>query len=156
MISPKLAAALQESDSCLFLCSGNIIRSAFAELYASHLGWDFPLRSAGTRYPNSRIYPEARAALLARGVDSASISRFRPHLISELDPAASASEVVLGMTHEHLEQAAAQGACGPGFLLMEAVSQTQEIADPYFEGGFDGVFTDIARCVEALAQFAAR
>ncbi|MFT7486037.1 MAG: protein-tyrosine-phosphatase [Candidatus Paceibacteria bacterium] len=152
MRNPELERALHEADSCLFLCSGNMIRSAFAELYASHLGWSLPVRSAGTTYSNSRIHHETRAALLARGVDSAAILSFRPSLITDLSPAVSSGELVLGMTREHLELAAAQGASGPSFLLMEAFSESIEIADPYFEGGFEGVFNDIARCVEALAS----
>ena len=142
--------ALEQSESCLFLCSGNIIRSAFAELYARHLGWEHALRSAGTLYPNSQIYPEAHAALRARGVSETLICAFRPQRIADLCPSPDRTEIVIGMTAEHLQQATEQGVPGPCFLLMEALGETREIADPYFEGGFEGVFTDIARAVEAI------
>ncbi|MFT7668743.1 MAG: protein-tyrosine-phosphatase [Planctomycetota bacterium] len=151
-MNPKLKSALQESDSCLLLCSGNMIRSAFAELYALHLGWSVPVRSAGTTYPNSRIHPEARAALLALDVDSDLIKQFRPRLISDLAPAPSDNELVIGMTNAHLAEAFDQGASGPAFLLTAAVGEDHEIADPYFEGGYDSVFADIARCIESLIQ----
>lgn len=150
MRNAKLESALKEAGGCLFLCSGNMIRSAFAELYALHLGWSMPVRSAGTCYQNSRIHPETRSALLARGVEESLMARFQPRLISNLAPKPRASELVFGMTNDHLRQASAMGALGAPFLLTEALSEHREIADPYFEGGFEAVFADIARCVEAL------
>lgn len=150
MRNVKLEGALKKAEGCLFLCSGNMIRSAFAELYALHLGWSLPVRSAGTCFQNSSIHPEARDALLARGVAEALIARFQPRLVSELNPNPHSGELVFGMTTDHLRMAGAMGAPGAPFLLTEALSERREIADPYFEGGFEGVFADIAQCVEAL------
>ena len=42
------ARALREAETFVFLCSGNMVRSAFAELYAQHTGFPLPVRSAAT------------------------------------------------------------------------------------------------------------
>lgn len=147
---------LEQADGILFLCSGNMIRSAFAELYARHLAIELPVRSAGTTYTNTRIHVEAARALTARGVVGAWIRDFRPQLIDQLDPAPLANELVIGMTDAHLEEALELGASGPRHLLFEALGESREIADPYFEGGFEQTFKDIARCVEALVSASQR
>ena len=155
-MKPSLAKALRDADGLLFLCSGNMIRSAFAELYARHIECALPVRSAGTTYSNPAIHPEARRALVDRGVPTHWSSEFRPQLLDELNPAAGSGELILCMTREHREDALAQGARGPAFLLMEALGDRSEIADPYFEGGYTDVFTSIERCVDALARAAGR
>jgi len=151
-VHAELQRALDAADGLLFLCSGNKIRSAFAELYARHLGMALPVRSAGTTYSNTRIHVEAARALTARGVVGAEIRGFRPQLIEALDPAPRARELVFGMTRAHLDDSRDSGAPGPHFLLLEAVGERGEIADPYFEGGYEQVFADVARCVEALVH----
>jgi hypothetical protein len=93
---------------------------------------------------------KAARALAELGVDAGAISAFKPRLICELAPSAGSGELVLGMTGEHLRLAEEQGALGPGFLLPEALSKGHEIKDPYFEGGFEGVFREIAACIDAL------
>ena len=156
MLSCQSREDLERADGCLFLCSGNIIRSAFAELYATHLGWNLSVRSAGTTYSNTQIHPKARAALLQRGVSAGSIDRFRPQLLSDLTPEVREGEWIFAMKREHLALAKEQGARGPVFLLTSAIGQQNEIADPYFEGGWEEVFDSIAHCVEALVQTTAR
>jgi len=153
---PSLAKALRDADGLLFLCSGNMIRSAFAELYARHIECALPVRSAGTTYANPAIHPEARRALADRGVPTHWSSEFRPQQLEDLSPAAGGGELILCMTREHREDAVAQGARGPAFLLMEALGERCEIADPYFEGGYAGAFASIDRCVVALARAAGR
>ncbi|MCB9914037.1 MAG: hypothetical protein H6828_02675 [Planctomycetes bacterium] len=143
---------LDAGQGLLFVCSGNMVRSAFAELYARHLGLAAPVRSAATTYANPSLHPRTRAALLARGVAPEQFAGFRPTRLAALDPPPGAGELVLGMTREHLADARAQGAPGPGLLLTEAAGLAGEIGDPYFDGGWDEVFATLARCVEALQR----
>lgn len=110
------------------------------------------MRSAGTTYPNVAIHPKARVALMQRGLDSSLIKQFRPRLILDLTPSPDENELIFGMTRSHLQLAREQGALGTTHLLTEVLGEEGEIADPYFEGGFDGVFDHIARCVEALVE----
>jgi protein-tyrosine-phosphatase len=130
-----------------------MIRSAFAELYARHLGTSLRLRSAGTCYPNSAIHPRAGHALEVLGVPPAWTSQFRPTLLAELEP--REGEVLLGMTREHLAEARAQGFVGPAFLILGALSSEQEVPDPYFEGGYEEAFDVLARATSAVLAEAA-
>lgn len=155
-MQPDLQRALVEADGLLFLCSGNMIRSAFAELYARHLRLALPVRSAGTTYSNPRIHVEAARALTARGVVGAAIREFRPQLIEQLDPVPGKRELVLCMTRAQLADSRTSGVPGPHHLLLEAVGERGEIADPYFEGGYTQVLADVARCVEALVDACTR
>jgi protein-tyrosine phosphatase len=144
----ELQAALEGASGLLFVCSGNMIRSAFAELYARHLGAPLRLRSAGTIYPNSAIHPRAGAALEARGVPASWSASFRPTLLRDLEP--RSGDVLLGMTQRHLADARGQGFEGPSFLILAALSSEAEVPDPYFEGGYDEVFDALERATAAL------
>ena len=48
----------------LFVCSGNMVRSAFAELYARHLGIPITVHSAATTFRNDSIFPETADPVL--------------------------------------------------------------------------------------------
>lgn len=139
---------LARSRRVLFLCSGNMIRSAFAELLARHLGCARAVASAATTYRNHGLHPIARRALLARGLDRAPLDAFRSRHVDELPPVAP-DTLVLGMTHEHL--AAWRGRGPEGFLLTALEGRADEIEDPLFTGR-DEVLDDVARCVEVLCS----
>jgi len=144
----RFERALQEARQVLFLCSGNMIRSAFAELWARHLEIDWPVASAATTYRNERIHPIAARALEARGVAAEAIAAFRPRHVDDLEPTAPTT-LVLGMTREHL---AAWDGRGPRAWLLSAFDDgsgaTVEIEDPMFTGRA-AVLDDVATYVEA-------
>ena len=64
----RLPEDLKDVTSILFVCTGNMVRSAFAELYARYLGCPLQVSSAATIYRNTEIFPITGFALLARGV----------------------------------------------------------------------------------------
>lgn len=137
-----------------FLCSGNVVRSAFAELLARHLGCPLPVDSAATRYRNAALFPETRAALLARGIDP---EPFRPRHQDTLPdtPAERTGLLLLGMTRGHLEDArahAAPPALGGHLLgLLDPEGGPPEIPDPVLDGAdFDRTYERIERCVRSL------
>ncbi len=146
-----LTAALRDASGLAFLCSGNMIRSAFAELYARHLGCPLPVRSGATVYRNERIHTGAARALHARGVDRAWTNAFRPTVLEVLLPQLDSNTVVLAMKREHLHALPATPAfTRRSFLLTAALGRTDEIADPMFEGRLEEVLATVAECVEAL------
>lgn len=142
---------LKKSDLILFLCSGNIIRSAFADLYARHICIEKNILSAGTTYFNSRITKEAKSKLISLGVDNNIISEFSPTHISNLELSNYSKIVVFGMKRAHLsdfdlfpEKVIAK------YLLSEIQGTKEEITDPYFEGGYGSVFKLIKNYVDEL------
>jgi len=147
----SLELALAGAHRIVFLCSGNMIRSAFAELYARHLDCPRPVLSGATTYRNQAIHPEAARALAARGVDPRWIAGFRPTTWEQVLPELRTDAVVFGMTRDHLA-ALPGGLRGRGFLLPSVLGSPAEIPDPLFEGGFDEVFALLERCVRALVE----
>ena len=142
----RFRRALDESERVLFLCSGNMIRSAFAELWARHLELPRAVASAATTYRNDRIHAIAARALRARGVDPEWVAAFRPRHVDDLTGIGSTT-LVLGMTREHV--AAFEGR-GPRAWLLSAIAGTDdEIEDPMFTGRAQ-VLDDVARYVEDL------
>ena len=150
-VDPSLQDRLEDASGLAFLCSGNIIRSAFAELWARHLGCPLPVRSGATTYRNARIHPPTARALEERGVDPAWTAGFRPTFVDELLPQLDDRVVLFGMKREHLLALPAHpGIADRSFLLTQARGRTDELADPMFEGGLEEVLDTIADCVGAL------
>lgn len=134
-----------------FLCTGNMVRSAFAELYARHLGCPLPLDSAATVYRNEGLHPVTRAALVARGVERALLDAFRPRHLERLD-FGDPGRLVFGMAEEHLAAyRAAAGSTERLFLATALLGRDDPVGDPVLEGAsFDGAFATLERCVEVL------
>jgi protein-tyrosine-phosphatase len=142
---------LRQASELVFVCSGNMVRSAFAELYGRHLGCPLPLRSAATTYRNDRIFPETARALLERGVARSAIRAFRPTHIDDLLPVPTSAALLLGMTRGHLAALRASGLRAPAFLLGAVAGGVEEIPDPVLEGAdFDETFARVGACVEAI------
>jgi len=147
-------AALRGADSVVFLCSGNMVRSAFADLYACHLGCPLPVRSAATVYRNDGLFPETARALLERGVARQAIAAFRPVHIEDLVPSLRGAVVFLAMRHHHIEAVEPWPEHHARSFLLDA---PHEIADPVLEGAdFDETFARVARSVEKLVERLAR
>lgn len=129
----------------LFLCSGNIMRSAFAELYARHVGVPVRLRSAGTTYRNSALHPATARALARRGVAAALVGAFQPtYLPAERSSEIGRGTVVFGMTRAHLADITGS------FLLNELRGRHAEISDPIDHHDPGAIFDQVALCVDAL------
>ncbi|MFQ5990490.1 MAG: low molecular weight phosphatase family protein [Candidatus Methylomirabilales bacterium] len=138
----------------LFVCTGNMVRSPFAELYARHLGCPLPVLSAATIFRNDEIYALTASALLSRGVARESIIEFRPRHLDDLGFPLDEGTVAFGMTLDHLRALADRGMPqNRMFLLTEVLGRADEIRDPVLDGEeFAPVFDMIARCVEALVD----
>lgn len=156
MMTQALHEALEGAGALLFVCSGNMVRSAFAELYARHLGLGWPVGSVATTYRNSGLLAETARALRARGVPEDLLRSFRPTHVEDLPDvwaarlAGADGTVVLCMTETHL-RAMPHGA--RAWLLEEVLGRRDDIPDPVLEGAsFERTFERVAACVEALVR----
>ena len=147
-----LERSLADASGVLFLCSGNMIRSAYAELYARYVKLALPVASAATLYDNDRIYAETARALRGRGVPDAWITGFRPTPLRTVEQAVEGSTVLFGMTRDHLTALTRAELAERAFLLPTLIGSDEEIADPLFEGGFERTFATIEACVDALGE----
>lgn len=141
-------SALENAETVVFLCSGNMVRSAFAELYARHLGCSRQVRSGATAYRNDRIYPETARALIELGVSAELIDAFRPTHVEDLVPELDGPLVFLGMRQHHLDAMYPWPEHRRRTFLLD---HPREIGDPVLEGAdFSETFARLATCVEYL------
>jgi len=149
-----LVRALRSAERLRFLCTGNMVRSAFAELYARHLDCPKPVDSAATIYQNEGLFPETRAALLARGVSRAMLDSFRSRHLDRITEPPTPGMLVFGMTDAHLAVWAERyPQHGNAFLLSEVLGRSGGIADPVLEGAdFNEAFRTVERAVEAIVR----
>lgn len=145
---------IKQSKQLTFACSGNIIRSAFAELLTKHLVKEKMISSLGTEYHNSQIHPQTKRILLDKGIESIKIDNFQPTHISKINPTAIENIIFFSMTNDH--KAKLEKYFGPkikSYLLREIMNENREIEDPYFSENYDKVFSSIEECVIQLAKY---
>lgn len=149
-----LGDALGRANGVRFLCTGNVVRSAFAELYARHLGCPLPVDSAATRFQNDALFPETRRALAALGVEAHLLDAFRPRHLTCVPGPPDARLVVFAMSAEHADAWRARfPEHRPVFRFLELVGRHGDVADPVLEGArFEDAFASVALGVRALAE----
>ena len=151
--SSRRLRALQEARGIVFVCSGNMVRSAFAHLYAEHLRLPRRIRSVATTYRNDRLFPETASALLARGIHAARVRDFRPHHLDDVPEEELEGFLALGMTHAQLASCRRRPELREASHLLGTLVGAGEIADPVLEGAdFEATFALVAACVERLAE----
>ncbi len=132
-----------------FVCLGNICRSPTAEacfldlIEREGVADRFVVDSAGTGgwHVGERAHPETRAAAEARGVEIRSIARqFTAGDFDRFDYVIAMD----GQNHANLLRLAKDGAQRAKVHLFRDFDPRSpkgaEVPDPYYEGGFEGVF----------------
>jgi len=140
------------ADTIYFVCSGNIIRSSFAELYARHLGID-NVSSYGTTYHNKHIHQRSAEKLHEIGVESQVIDNFSP---THLNATAqfTDNDIHIVMTTEHRDKLIAAGVSPNRILkIRELIGDDADVADPYFQNNFDEAYDTIVAAVKQLSSY---
>ena len=141
----------------VFLCSGNVIRSAYAELvFAKMISEEDCLRgrinvqSGGVTYRNIRIYPEIEEYLLQEGIDPHQIDSFQPRHIRDHSELLAEAGLILVMTREHLTRIPKAYQEKAYLLYQYAFGKPLEIPDPYFEPPMERAVSLLKKALKGL------
>ena len=142
----------KEKIRILFNCSGNIMRSAYAEMMFEKILQDkfgetrIISESGGVIYRNDRIAYETKKILIEEGVSPDRIKKFRPRHIDYYHDAFKNADLILTMSTEHLPYL--QEFNDKTFLLNEfAFNEMRNIADPFFEGSTRKSFAEVKKAL---------
>ena len=141
----------------LFVCLGNICRSPMAEAVFAHkvraagLEDKIDVDSAATGHWNLGNAPHrgTRAVLEREGIDYTHAAR----LITPRDLAAF--DYILTMDDQNLADVRAMGparAVVRPFLEYAPDAEETEVPDPYYDGGFEGVYDLVDNAADGLLQ----
>ncbi|MFW9994644.1 MAG: hypothetical protein ACFFD4_21555 [Candidatus Odinarchaeota archaeon] len=147
--------------SILFVCSGNIIRSPYAELLFEKmlvekgLMKSFMLSSGAVTYRNSKISSLSRKALITEGVSQERINKFYPRYIDDYPELFRNADLILAMSEEHLDEL--EEFTDKSFLLTSfAGLPAKNVPDPYFEStpliAFNMIKESLLTIVKCLTQ----
>jgi len=140
---------LHQATTIYFVCSGNIIRSAYAELLARHLGLDH-VASYGTTYRNRRIHRRSAAELQKQQVNQSLIDEFSPTYISEAQPF-DPQDLHIVMTEKHRQQLLAAGIDASKIVKITAyIDESGDVADPYFNDNWEEAYRQIGQAVHQI------
>lgn len=142
----------------LFVCHGNICRSAMAEfvmkdiLKKEGMENDVLVESAATSTEElgNDMYPPAKAKLRELGIP------FTRHYARQITAADYSSyDYLIGMDDENLYYMNKRWNNDPEkkiSLLLEFAGKSREIADPWYTGNFDRTYLDIEEGCSALIE----
>lgn len=146
----------------MFVCLGNICRSAMAECVMKQLvkqkGLDgkFYISSAGTsnEEEGNPIYPPAKRKLQSEGVEVV------PHFAAKLKPSDYDKYDLFLCAEERNVMSATRIFGGDSQnkikRMLDFSAQPRNIADPWWTGDFDAAYDDIVEACETLIDYAAK
>ena len=120
-----------------FVCTGNIIRSAYSEFLAkkyfkSKSDKIIIFDSGACKHQNSYMYPLTQNLLLKEGYNQIQLEAFRPRLIEYYMNDFNKTTLFIAMTKEHLAYIE-KNFPGKGFLLKDMVlGKKEDVLDPYY------------------------
>ncbi len=141
----------------LFVCSGNIIRSAYSEilfekmLQDKHGKTNIVPESGALVYHNDSIHFKTKRALLDKGVPKERIKKHKPKHVDYHHEMFERADIIFGYSQEHLDEL--PEFADKTFLIWEfAFGERKEIADAFFTGTFEESFAQIDQCLEKILK----
>jgi len=157
--SHKINSVNIQPIKIVFLCSGNVIRSAYAELvFTKMISEEECLRkrvkvgSGGVRYRNIRIYPEIVEYILQESIDPHQIDIFRPRHMLDHPEVLVEADLILVMTREHLTRIPQKYQEKSHLLYQYVFDEPLDIPDPYFEPPMERAVSLIKKALTGLLQ----
>lgn len=143
----------------VFLCSGNVIRSAYAELVFTKmvdeeecLQGRVKVSSGAVRYRNTRIYREIEKYILQEGISPYQINIFQPRHIRDHPQLLTEADIILVMTREHLTRIPKEYQEKSHLLYQYVFGKVLEIPDPYFEPPMERAVSLLKKSLTGLLQ----
>ena len=144
---------MEQVNSILFVCLGNICRSPLAEAVAKKLAQKHNLNikcdSAGTGHWHIGENPCINSQIVAKN-NLLDISRYKARQVEKKD--FNKFDLIIGLDRSNTQNLKKMG-CKAPLLLGDFGYNGEDVPDPYFFDGFEGfdkVFKMIEECVEEL------
>ncbi|NVM04582.1 MAG: hypothetical protein HWN67_19825 [Candidatus Helarchaeota archaeon] len=141
----------------LFVCSGNIIRSAYSEILFEKMLNDkygktnIVSESGALVYKNDSIHYKTKRALLEKGIPKERIKRHKPRHVDYYREMFDNADIIFVYSKDHLEDA--KEFADKTFLIWEfAFGEKKSIADAFFTGQYDESFAEIDKCLEKILE----
>ena len=151
----------QESFTINFICSGNIIRSPYAEILFEKLleksgkkiGLKIKVESGGVKYQNSMISEESATMLMKEGVTKERINRFFPRYYRDYPEMFVKTDLILVMEQSHLQYIPNKFG-NKSFLFLDFVygKTIGNVPDPYFDPPFERAYNMIKEALQSLLE----
>ena len=147
-----------ESFTINFICSGNIIRSPYAEILFEHmvlkakdkLPIKIQVESGGVTYRNTMISRESASMLLREGIRKERIEQFSPRFLPDYPESFANSDLILVMERSHIRSIPPEYR-EKTFLLLEFVyGRDEDVPDPYFDPPFERSYRMIEKALKSL------
>ncbi|MDH5402109.1 MAG: hypothetical protein OEZ01_00490 [Candidatus Heimdallarchaeota archaeon] len=148
----NLKQMLDQADSIIFVCSGNIIRSAYCHIKSIHYNIPRSIYSVGVKYYNTEIDPPVRTRLLKDNIDQKIIDSFNPTHITNFNEKLTKNDLFLCMTNEHLNLIHKYFPNNPQLLITQLLDEKTDIIDPYYTQNYDITFTKLDLCLHKLQE----
>jgi protein-tyrosine phosphatase len=148
----------QERVTINFICSGNIIRSPYAEILfedmvlkaENKLPMKVQVESGGVTYRNTVISRESANILLREGISKERIGRFSPRYLPDYPGSFEKSDLILVMERAHIRNIPFEHR-EKTFLLLEFIyGRDEDVPDPYFDPPFDRAYMMIKDALDTL------
>jgi len=137
---PEKKSINSEPISIVFICSGNVIRSAYAELLFEKMVAEtnclrdrIQVHSGAVQYHNTRIYSEIIPFLIKEGVEELRIKNFKSRHVDDYPELLSDSDLILVMTNSHIRRIPDLYKDKSFLIYQYGTGEALEIPDPYFE-----------------------
>jgi len=150
----------KESFTINFICSGNIIRSPYAELLfeklisdENSLSHEIQVESGGVVYRNRMISEESALMLMKEGVSRERISQFSPRYHHDYPDMFKKADLTLVMERSHL-QYIPKNYKEKSFLFLDFVygRTIGDVPDPYFDPPFERAYNMIKEALKSLLE----
>ncbi len=131
---------LDKPLNILWVCSGNICRSAYADFAFNKMVRDSPIlsniglkiHSGGLQFKNLEIDPRTVGVLVKEGFDEAEIKKHIPRYKKDYPEMLEEADLIVGMSHTH--KLLTPKTYRDKFIQISkwAIGERVDIADPYF------------------------